>query len=222
MIFLWVALYGLVYLVSQKISQEIYVTDWVTALAMMIYVGLLLFWIFRTGKHREVNLGAVRQLQFKNFFYFAPLALLPIYNIVTADKHQIGLSAVVFMLSVSLAEEVFFRGFMLRFFIKKGKLSAILLTSACFALFHCVNLAEYSDFTYILMQVLCAFAVGICYGAVTIKFESLIPCFIAHTLTNVTGILNPAYVGQGEEMWGLLICIAAYAFYGIWLCRKIR
>ena len=222
MVFLWVALYGLVYLVSQKILLTIYATDWITALAMMIYVGLLLLWICRTGRRHEVNLNAVRRIHFWDCIYFVPLVLLPIFNVMTTDEYKIELSAVVFMLSVSLAEELFFRGFMLRFFIKRGNLSAVLFTSVLFALFHCVNLAEYYDFTYILMKVLCAFAVGICYSAITIKFKSLIPCFIAHALTNVTGIINPGYIGWGEKSWGLLICIAACAFYGIWLCRKIR
>ena len=71
------------------------------------------------------------------------------------------------------------------------------------------------DFDYLWLQVLCAFTVGICYGAVAIELESLYLCFLAHFLTNITA--TP--VISGAVLW-FLLCIVAYGCFGIYLCRK--
>ena len=73
-----------------------------------------------------------------------------------------------------------------------------------------------SGFSYTLAQVFCAFAVGICYGAVTVRFGSLIPCFLAHFLTNVTAA--PASAGTAPWLW---LCIAACGGFGICLCKNV-
>lgn len=222
MVFLWVALYGVTYIVSEKFSRVMAPAQWITPLAMTLYIGLLIFWLSRTGLSQEIGLCGIRHGMPKDYLFFLPLVLLPIWNLLTAAKWSPELPTAFLMLCVSIAEEIFFRGFMLRFFSKRSKLSGILITSAVFAWFHWVNLFPSGNFAYIMMQVLCAFAAGVCYCAVTLRCGSLLPSVAAHFITNITGAGDPAIALQGWNLLGLWICIAAYGCYGIWLCRKIR
>lgn len=220
MVFLWVALYGLTYAISDMIPQGADTANWIPPLAMILYAGLLILWICRTGQAGHIGLCAMRHFPPGEYLSLLPLLSLPLCNLLAAEEYRFRFSSAVLMLSVSATEEIFFRGFLLRFFTKRSKLSGIFLTSGIFALFHCVNLFHAAGLPYTLMQVLFAFAAGICYGAVTIRCGSLFPCIFAHFLTNITGTGNSLPVGAG---WiGPWICLAVYVFYGRWLCGKIR
>lgn len=211
MICLWVVLYGLTFTLSQTLSAG---NPWLTPLAMALYTGLLILWIVRTGQRRAVGLCLPCPLGAREYLELLPLLLLPVCNLLTGVLPP--LPAALLMLSVSAVEELFFRGFLLRFFLKWGRTRGVLITGICFALFHGVNLLQGGDPAYTAMQALCALTVGICYGAVTVKCGSLLPAMLVHCLTNITGIGGPALSA------GLWLCIAAYGCYGIWLCRKIR
>lgn len=211
--FLWIAAYGLVHMLSVRLSHAFSLSRWVTPLAMLGYAGALILWLFRTGQHRSLGLCALRKAAPGEYAQLLPLLLLPGCHLLTAPAVFPQLPTVVLMLGVCAAEEIFFRGFLLHFLEKHGAVTAVLLSSGIFALFHCVNLIGGSGLSYTLMQVLCACAAGICYGAVTIRFRSLIPAFLSHFLTNIT-----ASGGQSPWLWG---CIALLGCCGVSLCRKI-
>lgn len=214
MLFLWVAGYGLSYLLFSRLAQV--TSQWVLSLAMLAYICALTGWIFHTGQHRALGLCPPRRMPGKEYGVFALLLLLPVCNLLAAGAFAPRLPAAVLMLAVCAAEEIFFRGFLLRFLMQYGTRSAIIISSLAFALFHWVNLLGGSGFSYTLAQVFCAFAVGICYGAVTVRFGSLIPCFLAHFLTNVTAA--PASAGTAPWLW---LCIAACGGFGICLCKNV-
>lgn len=222
MIFLWVTLYGLIYILSGEMSKNLHIGSWITPMAMVFYAGALLFWIYKTGQLQDIGICAVWHVEGKEYWYFLPLFLLPAFNLLTLKISQIDILTVILMLSVSLTEEIFFRGFLLHWFMKRSKLAGILMSSAVFALFHCVNLFHSVHIIYTLLQVACAFAVGVCFGAVVVQYRSLIPCMIAHFFTNITGVGSLSYEISGWEILGLCICIVAYTCYGIGLCRKIN
>ena len=210
MIFIWVALYGAVY----TIADGVWGMPWITALAVALYAGLLVLWIIRSGRADGVGLRAPRGLKLRDWASFLPLLLLPVYNVVMADSFGAALSGVVLMAGVSVVEEIFFRGFLLPFLTRKWGRWGIILSAAAFALFHCVNLPRAADPGYVGMQVLCALAAGLCYGAVALRCRSILPCAAAHILTNVTGLF-PARPGGDLFLW---VCIAVYLGCGL---RKI-
>lgn len=154
--------------------------------------------------------------------YMIPLLTLALFNFGIERGIEIDFLTVVYMISISVVEEIFFRGILLRFFIKRNKLYGIVVSSVVFAAFHLLNLFRHQDYVYIIMQVLCAFVVGICYAAIVVQYHSLIPCFTAHALTNITGFDSISSGISFECMVGLWVCIAIYAIYAIFLCRKIR
>lgn len=205
MIFFWIALYGLTFTLSVG-------HPWLSALAMGLYLVFLILWILRTGQSHSIGICIPWSMGVRDYPELLPLLILPAYNLLTGALPD--LPTALLMLSVSAVEEIFFRGFLLHFFLRWGKRRGILLTAAIFALFHGVNIFHGGAPAHIAMQILCAAMVGVCYGAVAVKWGSLLPVMCAHALTNITG------AGSMAASTGLLLCIAAYGLYGIWLCRK--
>ena len=222
MIFFWIILYGATYITADKLSQVLRLPDWLPALAMLLYVGTLLLWLVRTGRSHVLGLCPCVNLTLKDTLVLLPLLAFPIYNLLSAGGFNCSFSAALLMGSVSLAEEIFFRGALLRVFSRRGSLFGVLLTSVLFGLFHIVNLIDGADLRYTLMQMLCGFAAGLSYGAVTVKYRNILPCAAAHFLTNITGLgVTPTVASEGVP-WGLWLCIAINACHGAWLCRQIR
>lgn len=212
MVFLWIAAYGLTYVLSSRLFQ--FKSPWGVPIAMAAYTGALLLWLFRTGQAHSLGLCSARPVP--PVFSFM-LLLLPVCNLLTAGGFSIGLPNILLMMSVCAAEEICFRGFLLRHLIRYGVLPAVFISSGAFALFHLVNLLGGSSPAYICMQVLCAFTVGICYSAVAIRSGSLLPGFFAHFLTNITA----APVSAGAVPW-LFLCIAVYGGFDFFLCKHIK
>lgn len=222
MVFFWVILYGMTYTISIKVPQTLHMKDQISGPVMLLYIVFFILWLYRTGQAGAVGLRVIRKIWPGEYLYLLPLVVLPLFNLLIATEHRIDFSAVALMLSVSIAEEIFFRGYMLRFFAKRSNLLRVVVTSVIFALFHGVNLIQNADITYTLMQISCAFATSVCYCAIALKFSSLLPCIISHVLTNITGISNLQHVENIWEMLGLWMCIAVYTGYGFWLCEKER
>lgn len=220
MIFFWAVLYVVTYISASRLSQIMYLPSWFLSLVMLLYVAALLLWLLRTGQAHSFGLRPCRGLTRKDTLSLLPLLAFPIYNLLSAEGFGIPLSAVLLMGSVSLAEEFFFRGALLKIFSRRSSLLGVLLTSVLFGLFHGVNLIHGADLRYTLIQMLCGAAVGISYGAVTLKYRSIVPCTAAHFLTNVTGLGVPPAIAPEVVPWGLWLCIAISACYGIRLCQK--
>lgn len=205
MVLLWIILYGAAYTLATRLPRE--ASPWLVSLVMLGYVGALLLWIFRTGKAHHLGLCVPRHI---NWIPYLPLLMLPVYNLFTSNDFPPELSRLLLMLAVCAAEELFFRGFLLRFLRKYGTLAAIILSSSVFALFHFCNLPGGGNLSVILPQVVCAFAAGVCYGSALEASKSLLPAFMAHFLTNITA--GPTASAPTPLLW---LCIAAYGCYGI-------
>lgn len=221
MVYLWAALYGLTHTLSEYISiMFLSSATWPVPAAMLLYTLLLIRWIFRSGNARDVGL-CIQPLLFPGkWLYLLPLFLLPCYNLLTAEGFTIGLPSFLLMLSVCVTEEIFFRGFLLRFLAKRNITAGLLLTNILFALFHLVNLTRGADPGYTLIQTVCAFAAGLCYSTAAIRSGSLLPCMAAHFLTNITG--SSTSVQSGWKSAGLWLCIAIYLCWGILQSLTIR
>lgn len=205
-IFFWTILYGLAYTLPVMYAHN----AWATSVSMSIYILLLITWLIRSGKSAYVRL---QPLQSRNLSDFLPLLLLPVCNLpmVNVPPAVVALQ----MVCVSIAEEVLFRGVLLRFFQKRGNLQALVITAIIFALFHGVNLLHGDNVIAVLLQVLCAAGTGFLYGAITIKCGSILPAMAGHILTNITGIGSVA--GPLE----LLLCTGISTLWGIRIYKSI-
>lgn len=218
-VYLWAALYGLTHIGAEQLSQVIPGSFCLTPSAMLLYTLMLFLWICRTGRTQTVGLHIPRCSPGK-WLNLVPLLLLPSYNLLTTDIIVPDLSTAALMLSAAVTEEVFFRGFLLHYLVKTSELAGIYLSSILFAAFHLVNFTQGTDPAYIWMQVICAFAAGLCYSTAAISIGSLLPCIAAHFLTNITGSSQLAQ--SGPEAAGLWMCILVCICWGIIHSHKIR
>ena len=125
---------------------------------------------------------------------------------------------IVLLMFVAVAEELFFRGLLLRELIfgfqVKPRLSGTIV-SAIFGVLHLMNVFSYANLTYAIVQGLCAFAVGFDLAAIYYRFKSVVPCILVHALINITSI----GLGDGTEKLaltnvevGLLLFVAVLYF----------
>ena len=213
MIYVWIILYGLTHLCSETISQRHPALFWLVPSSMLLYTVLLILWICRTRQAKNIGLCAPSFPLRTKWLYLLPLVLFPVHNLLTSKGFVPDLSTAALMLSVSVVEEIFFRGFLLRYVIRCGKPAGIILTSLLFSLFHIVNLIQGAPSSYTFLQMLWAFAAGLCYCTAAISFDSLIPCITAHFLTNITAGPPPTqFYLESTDVW---ICGAVYVCWAL-------
>lgn len=98
---------------------------------------------------------------------------------------------IVLLIFVAVAEELFFRGLLLRELLFSFQVKPILagiIVSAVFGALHLMNVFSYASLTYAIVQGLCAFAVGFDLAAIYYRFKNIVPCILIHALINVTSI----------------------------------
>ena len=96
-------------------------------------------------------------------FFPSKISSLANYDVITLMKQ------VTVLILVAVAEELFFRGLLLRELVigfKVKPLMAGIIVSLIFGALHIVNLFSYASFSYAIVQGLCAFAVGIDLSAI--------------------------------------------------------
>lgn len=132
---------------------------------------------------------------------------------------------------VALAEELFFRGLLLRelvFSYKWRSVTASLLVSFVFAILHLVNVNSYATWCYSIVQSLCAFAVSFNLSAMFVSTRKLWLCVLIHALINITSIGLDASGNDAQlvlsdmEIMTFLLVAFVYLVSGIkMLNRKI-
>ncbi len=216
MLFLWVFLYGAVYLAAGSCSDGM---QWVRAGAMLLYNACFICWICLKKDRKRIGLsteGAGTSFE-KPAFWGA--MILPVCNLLSADRYLPEASAVVLLLSASVTEELFFRGYLLEYLRRRGDTFAIVVASVLFALFHLVNWSAEPDVMYIVLQVLCAFFASVCYCVLVIRTGSILPAMGLHILTNYTGcgvLTKTGRLTAGCYSVGLSLC------WSIWAIQRIR
>ena len=99
--------------------------------------------------------------------------------------------AAVSMAFVGFAEEMIFRGFLFKAMLKDGSVkAAVIVSSVTFGLGHILNLFTGHELGETLMQVVFAVAVGFAFTMAYYKSGSLLPCILAHSLTDVFAMFS--------------------------------
>ena len=209
MFFIWIILYGLVYTVSQKLSQLVPIPYMIPALSMFLYTIALLFFLYKKKYLKRYKDRFFESKKMSQCFIYGPLFLLPIVDIAVfvrqllssggIDNQSISHvicanSNVIFgecllILSCSVVEELFFRAFLLVIFIDRFRLrviNSIVLSSFLFALVHAANIFSGMTFRYVLIQCICAGTVGFGFSVVVCCEHNIIACILAHAFINLT------------------------------------
>jgi membrane protease YdiL (CAAX protease family) len=109
----------------------------------------------------------------------------------------------------SAFEEIAFRGVVLTLFLRRySGIKAIVFSSLAFGLIHFTNLLNGSEAIWVTGQVGWAFILGLGYGYLTLKTNSLFPAMLLHYLSNV-------FVGSFTAYLQAAASIQIYALYGL-------
>ena len=206
-VFLWTALYGIVFKVFS------YVAEWAVSIAMVFYTVSLLIWLYKTKKNKYVFLQKMQKADSSFIAMLFPLILLPICNMILSSGWKIGFY-IPLVVSSAICEEILFRGVLLKNFKKYGNLYAIITSSLLFALLHIVNIARTDPFAVVALQMFVAFSSGVFYSCVVFKHKSIIPTVISHCLVNVTAG-NGGFSFATKSVAVLVGCSCIYIGYSL-------
>jgi membrane protease YdiL (CAAX protease family) len=115
----------------------------------------------------------------------------------------------------SILEEVAFRGVILAIFLRfYNQPKAILFSALGFGVIHLGNLLSGGDLVWIMGQVVWAAILGLFYGYVTIKTNSLLPAMILHYLSNLfvpalNGYIQTNATIPEQALYGIIFTFGA-------------
>ncbi|EAE8309419.1 CPBP family intramembrane metalloprotease [Listeria monocytogenes] len=126
-----------------------------------------------------------------------------------------------FTLFVGISEEVFFRGLILSKLKSENMNSAIMISSALFAVLHLTNLAGGVSIEYAILQLLFAFIFGIVTAQLTVITKSLVPAIIWHFSHDFISFLTGNELNAVTLVILVIQCVVL-VIYSIYLHRVIK
>lgn len=211
----WAYLYVVICTVAEIIIKHWELTDFIKIIFMICYVCFFLLWINKSQKNDYLRLKRNNYYETLKMIELLPLMVLPVFNVGTYG-FKFDFYTTITMLCVAIIEEIFFRGFLQRWFEKTSMLGAVCFTNIIFAAFHILNYVPNKEIVPLLIQMLIALCVGMCFSIIAIRNDSIIPCIVIHFLINVTGNNN---IGEMNILI-VVICAMIYFFYGIYLWKR--
>ena len=135
-----------------------------------------------------------------------PVILLPAGNLLSLFFTPVSFDSRILLFSLvgAMAEELFFRWFLLEtiFLPRILPRRAIILTAILFAIMHLLNLRNGTFFPDILLEMFCAFCFSLWAGAVVWRRGNIFIPLLAHVLLNLTAWDNTQWI------LSLSVCIA--------------
>ena len=115
--------------------------------------------------------------------------------------------------TLSIIEEIMWRGVVLAVFLRVyGHRKAILYSALCFGLLHILSVQNGYSLLYSLGNVVWAAILGLFYGYVTLKADSLLPAMIVHYLGNLFVSAINAYIQANASVQDVAIYGMVFTF----------
>lgn len=212
-----------IYIITNSFCLEQFgLTDFRMVIVNTI-LSLLLVLLILLLKRREYY-GLVKVKNYKDYLYFIPLVLIVSVNLWTGININNTTTEIIChilnMINIGFIEEIIFRGFLFKMMEKDNVKSAIIVSSITFGIGHIVNLLNGSDLIPTLMQISYAIAVGYLFVIIFYKSKSLLPCIVAHSLTNALSIFN---VDNNITMYlAPLFLIVTSITYAMYINKKVK
>lgn len=212
-----------IYIISNSFCLEQFgLTDFRMVIVNTI-LSLLLVLLILLLKRREYY-GLVKVKNYKDYLYFIPLVLIVSVNLWTGININNTTTDIIChilnMINIGFIEEIIFRGFLFKMMEKDNVKSAIIVSSITFGIGHIVNLLNGSDLIPTLMQISYAIAVGYLFVIIFYKSKSLLPCIVAHSLTNALSIFN---VDNNITMYLVPVFLVVTSItYAMYINKKVK
>lgn len=127
---------------------------------------------------------------------------------------------VITMINVGFIEEIIFRGILFRMMEKDNLKRAMIVSAITFGIGHIVNLLNGADVIPTLLQICYATAIGFLFVIIFYKSKSLVPCIIAHSLTNSLSIFS----GENEMLSYVasVFLIIVPLIYAVYISKVVK
>ena len=219
---LWIGIYVVVFSIADSISEGMGVIKIITAPICVIGVVILIGWLKKHDLLNKYGLCKTNGI-LKKPLYYIPLILIVsvnLWNGVELNYTVIeSVLYVVSMLCVGFLEEVIFRGFLFKALCTESEKQAIVISSVTFGIGHIVNLLNGAEFLSTFLQICYAVAIGFLFTVIFYRTGSLLPCIIAHGLTNSLS----TFAVSGSIAFGIVVSIfliVVSVSFGIIIYRK--
>ena len=225
---IWVILYGVIYLISEIVSDYIGLKHIITIISLGMLFGSFCLFAFKRKCNANYGLQGIKEFEKKQgkcLLAYVPLLSMPLLNIILGKANGVDallISEGILVLWGALFEELFFRGFLLHILRNKlrwGTWISVEISAIIFGLFHLNNLYTENWF-YVVIQAISALAMGICFGIVFLRTRSLIPGMLIHAGMNVTAVFMP--IENETLLWVYLLIAILHIPYAIWLYQGIE
>ena len=219
---LWIVLYTVSMGTLRNLGDD---SPWM--LLGLIVISAAMYWFVRKYSLTEKYGLAGWAKNSRAMLWFLPLWLIASCNLwggVSVRYPLPGqLFAIVSMALVGFAEELIFRGFLFKAMLKNGNVrTAVIVSSVTFGLGHILNLFTGHDLIPTLIQVVFAVAFGFAVTMAFYKSGSLLPCILAHSLTDVFSTFAVNEVSPILNGITHVVVIAAAVGYGLYLARRVE
>lgn len=159
--------------------------------------------------------------------YYIPAIIIEVLGL-TVGFRQLNISYIIaaffFTLLVGIAEELYFRGIIIKVLKKNGTLYTIIVSSVIFGVTHIGNLAGSANIILTLIQIVFAFTFGLVFAEIFILTKSLLPVILWHFLHDFLGYIetetNILSLNQTILLAGAQ-CIL-FIVYSIYLWKKVK
>lgn len=195
-------------------------------LGLIVLSALMFLFVRKNGLTEKYGLSGWAKNN-RAMLWFFPLWIIASLNLWggVAARYAIPgqIFAVVSMAMVGFAEELIFRGFLFKAMLKDGNVkAAVIVSSVTFGLGHILNLFTGHEIVETLVQVAFAVAFGFIVTMAFYKSGSLLPCILAHSLTDV---FSKFAGGETSSLlnWIVHIGVVVLAvFYCLYLARRVE
>ena len=191
-ILLPIIIYLFVITIASYISNVIGIPYLINAIVEILFVVISVLILKRKKLILKYGLCVINPINYKKLLYFIPLVIMPILNLIFGVYMNYSIQEIVLiiitMIGASFMEEILFRSHLVRNYEPFGKGYAIVLSSMIFSMFHLLNLTSSANVLLTIIQLLSAFFIGLLFSSILIKTNTVIPCFICHSMINVSNI----------------------------------
>lgn len=198
-----------------------------------LIIGVL-WWFKLRFKHASVE-GVLAMRNFGRACLIAlPGLLFVLINVLGFNPSNFKIGIVLLGFVPGFVEEITFRGLVIPNFMRvhnnsKGIWLSLFISAGIFGLIHAANILAGADPGTTIFQVFYAFALGILFGAILIRYGNLWPCIILHGFVDAFAMMSDEALEQGAvqtqafafswDIMPILILSLIFIAYGLYLCR---
>ena len=208
---------------ANKLSSVINTPNSINALTGIIFMIGIVLCLKKKKLLSYYGINSLKELEYKNLIFCLPMIIIALGNLRYGIHINDSWDQIVYIsleaLGVGFAEEILFRGFLMKAIMNKSATAAIIVSSTVFGIIHIFNLLYGADTVATLAQVVYATALGLMFSVFFYKTNNIVPCVICHSIINMTSTFLPNDLSNKQLCTGWIIFIIPSVFYAWYLYK---